>query len=345
MNTLKKCLMFTDIHFGRSNNSELHNLDCLNFIKWICSEIKKDNSIDHIMFLGDWHEQRSSINGATLSYSYESAKLLNNLNIPIYFITGNHDLYYRNTRDISTTLFFESFKNFILIDKDVKILETEHSKILICPFLFEHEYKDLLKYSDIPIYFMHAEFKGFIVTGETKELDHGPDHKLFKNQKRIFSGHFHKRQNKDNIFYIGSTFPMNYSDANDVERGYALYTYQSDDLRFKNWKECPSYIKCVLSDLLTDYKTILRKFAHVKCLVDIEISSEESSILKDKFIKEFNLRELSFEEKPDEILMEDDIDLSGFELESTEVLIEEMLKKVKSDKIDNTILIKRYKEI
>ena len=31
----------------------------------------------------------------------------------------------------------------------------------------------------------------------------------------VFSGHFHRRQVKGNIHYIGNTFPHNYSDAND----------------------------------------------------------------------------------------------------------------------------------
>ena len=44
-----------------------------------------------------------------------------------------------------------------------------------------------------------------------------PEH--FKNQEYVFSGHFHKRQVKGCINYIGNALPHNYADAWDDERG------------------------------------------------------------------------------------------------------------------------------
>ena len=58
---LKKASMMTDIHFGRKSNSEQHNQDCLDYIDWFCAKVKKDKKIDHVMFLGDWHENRSAL--------------------------------------------------------------------------------------------------------------------------------------------------------------------------------------------------------------------------------------------------------------------------------------------
>ena len=47
----------TDIHWGAKSNSEQHNQDCLNYINWFCKEAV-DNGADHIIFLGDWFENR-----------------------------------------------------------------------------------------------------------------------------------------------------------------------------------------------------------------------------------------------------------------------------------------------
>ena len=43
---------------------------------------------------------------------------------------------------------------------------------------------------------------------------------MFEHQEYVFTGHFHKRQVKDNIIYTGNAFPHNFSDAWDDERGW-----------------------------------------------------------------------------------------------------------------------------
>ena len=48
---MNKAACFTDIHWGRKNNSELHNQDCLRFVEWFCGEVKKDTDIDLLTHL------------------------------------------------------------------------------------------------------------------------------------------------------------------------------------------------------------------------------------------------------------------------------------------------------
>ena len=47
----------------------------------------------------------------------------------------------------------------------------------------------------------------------------------FVNQEYVFSGHFHKRQIKNKIHYIGNAFPHNYADAGDDERGMMILEF------------------------------------------------------------------------------------------------------------------------
>ena len=347
-NNLKKCAMLTDIHFGAHSNSELHNQDCIAYLDWFCAQVKNDNTIDHIVFLGDYFEHRAAISGLTLNYAYEGAKRLNSLNIPVYIIVGNHDLFNRNNRDIHNTFVFESLTNFNVIN-DITILDNIGERgAIIAPFLFEDEYPKLLGYMEYPILFIHAEFKDFVITGDTIVKEHGPDHKQFKSFKRIFSGHYHKRQEKDNVVYIGNTFPTSFADANDTKRGMAIYEYKTDKLTFMNWDESPSYIKCKLSKLLESPKTILKAKATVRCLVDIDLSYEESLELKANFIKKYNLRELSLDEGFDMkatvegIEVEDEGDMDG---QTMDTVIIEKLNTVSSKGIDNSTLIELYKDL
>lgn len=344
--TFKKAAMFTDIHFGRKNNSDLHNRDCVRFIEWFCQRVKEDPEIDCVFFLGDWHEHRSAINGSTLTYSYSGAKLLSELGIPVFWVIGNHDLYNRNNRNIFTTNPFESLPNFTLVNEAPLVLEKNDT--VIFPYLFEAEYHSLLptyaaKHS---VVMGHFEFKGFVVTGESKVMEHGPEHTNFSGPKRIFSGHFHKRQVKDNVAYIGNAFPGDFGDANDFERGMATYVWETDKLEFFDWAECPKYVSALLSQIMEDPKGVLIPDSRVKCEVDIDLTYEESTTLKEKFTKKYKLREFTMQEANDhaELLENTDFDLTGFETESTTNIVKEMLRQVKGDKIDPVKLVQIYEE-
>lgn len=344
MKKLLKAAAFTDIHFGAKSNSELHNADCLQFIDWFCENVKNDPSIDHIMFLGDWHENRSSINLSTLNASFQGAKKLNDLGLPVFFIIGNHDLYTRSTRDIHSVPHFNELENFTLIDKPTVIDQT-YKPSFITPFLFHSEYDTIApNYLDIPIWWGHFEFKDFVITGYNIKMMEGPDATIFKNVQRIFSGHFHKRQSLGNVTYIGNTFPTTFGDVNDFDRGMAIYDYTIDELSFLNWDDCPKYLKINLSNLI-DNNCQLYSNARVKCLIDIDISFEEIKVLKNAFTSDYNLREFVFEEMQTEIMEQVETNVDIENISNINELILQLLAEIDVKNINNSTLLSIYKEL
>jgi DNA repair exonuclease SbcCD nuclease subunit len=342
-----KAACFTDIHWGKKNNSETHNKDCIRFVEWFCDNVRNDKSIDHIVFMGDWFEHRAAINGLTLDYAYRGAKMIESLGLPVYFIVGNHDLYYRTTREVYSTNFFDSL-GFHMISSPEVIDDLGAKGALMCPFLFEGEYPSLAKYFKTPVWFGHFEFKGFVVTGDTKKMDHGPDPEDYSKPKRIFSGHFHKRQTGGNVTYIGNAFPVDFSDANDTHRGMMVYDYSADDMSFIDWLGCPSYIKTKLSLLIADAKSILGKDSTVNCIVDTDITYEQSIKLKAQLTNKYKLREITLQENPETMLALTDTDIDPEELEeldTTDKQVKAMLGKIESESIDNDTLIKIYEEL
>lgn len=347
MKKLKKIACITDIHFGKRNNSETHNKDCIRFLEWFCDKVRNDPEIDSIAFLGDWNENRSALNISTLNYSYKGAKLLNDLNLPVYFIIGNHDLYHRHTREVHSVIPFNEFTNFVLIEEPT-VIKDFVDDTLFCPFMFHNEYPSLVKYNKLKIWFGHFEFKGFEVTGYGMKMPTGPEAKDFKGPKYIISGHFHKRQVDNNIIYMGNVMPMDFGDAGDNERGCMVYDYKKDEMEFYNWEDCPKYIKTHLSDLIEGNQAIPHH-ARVKCIIDIPIDFEESNKLRQSFIDTFELREFSMEESftINEALTETDttIDWENEDIKSVDELVEYMLKEIKSDYIQNEQLISIYREL
>ena len=347
MTKLYKAASFTDIHFGAKTNSEQHNQDCLNFIKWFCEQVKKDSDIDHIVFMGDWFENRSALNVMTLNYSYQGAKILNDLGLPIYFLIGNHDLYLRHSRDLYSPINFHEFTNFRIIDKPTLVDEISDTGAFLTPYLFHEEYSDLAQWLHIPTWWGHFEFKGFVVTGYDIRMTSGPDPDNFKNgPKRIFSGHFHKRQIEKNIIYIGNAFPTNYSDAGDFDRGMAIYDHKSDDLKFINWEDCPKYVKAKLSSIL-DKKVSIPSNSRVKCEVDVPINFEESTEIRTKFIEDLGLREFGMEESSELTTSITDTEtvteIDG--LDTIDEMVITMLGSIETDHIDNELLVKIYRDL
>jgi len=346
--TLNKGAHFSDIHFGRKANSQQHNQDCVNFIEWFCSNVRKDPEIDHVVFLGDWNENRSALNISTLNYSYRAAKMLNDLGLPIFFIIGNHDLYHRHTREIHSVIPFSEFDNFQLIDEPTVIDNIGKDGALLCPYLFHEEYTNLVKYLNIPYWAGHFEFKGFEVTGYGMKMPTGPDAEDFTGPDFIVSGHFHKRQADGNVVYIGNTFPMDFGDTDSNDRGMMVFDHTSQHMEFFDWQECPKYTKTRLSDLL-DGSTILYPDSRVKCVVDIPVTFEESTFLRQKYTEDYLLREFTLEESMDikEVLSQTnvDVDWDDEKLAGVDELVQEMLKGIDSEHISNNTLIDIYSKL
>lgn len=340
---LRKGYLLTDIHFGKKSNSVIHNTDCIQYLEWFCTQFKQDPDADYVAFLGDWHENRTAIDVSTLSYSYQGAKMLNDLGVPVFFIVGNHDLGTRDSRALYSTIPFHEFDNFILVHEDPVTVPTVNGDCLFVPFLMPHEYGTLHRYEQVPVWMGHFEFKGFVLTGYTTTLEHGPDHGMFSKQRRIFSGHFHKRQTNANVTYIGNTFPMDYGDANNFKRGLAVYDHTNDDLTFINWTDCPKYIKCKLSQLLDDSVT-LHDNSYVFVEVDISVDYEELSIIEQAYSKKYQLREFKLDETSKFItaLDEDQFEDEEDDGKSTTEIIMDTLKQVDANAFDCSLLTEIY---
>lgn len=351
---LTKTASFTDIHFGAKNNSDQHNEDCLRFVEWFCEQVRNDPTVDNIMYLGDWFENRTAVNISTMNYSYKAAKLINELGLPVYFIVGNHDLYRRHSREIFSTASFEEFSNFTIVDNISVFPNIGPSGVMLSAYLFHDEYPKLQEYTNYGTWWGHFEFKGFVITGHSMTLPRGPDPKDYLGPTRIFSGHFHKRQTQGHVTYVGNPFPTNYGDVDDSERGMMIYDHNTDDVRFVDWPDCPMYHKVHLSKLLdaldsNSVDAIITANSRVTCYVDIDITYEESLALRQTFIETFKLREFNLEDSGElgSTLSETDaeIDVEDLALASVDDLVVKMIDNIQSDKIDKHILIDQYRQL
>ena len=131
-----KAVIFTDIHLGNKNNSRLHNQDCEDFIIWMIDEAHK-RGIKKCFFLGDWHHHRATINVSTLNYTVSNLRRLNDNFDEVIMIMGNHDLYYREKREINSIPMATEYPNIRIVN-DTMLVEDD---VAFIPWLVDDEWK------------------------------------------------------------------------------------------------------------------------------------------------------------------------------------------------------------
>src|SRR5678816_353635 len=137
MGLFKKAAICTDIHFGLKGDSELHNQDCIEFLEWF-GEQARQNGCDTVMFLGDWLHNRARTENRTAYYSQIGIEILDSLNLPLFWLLANHDIYLKNSRDIHPLKHIHNCKNIQLIEKITQI-----DDVVFSPWIVGTEQDDL----------------------------------------------------------------------------------------------------------------------------------------------------------------------------------------------------------
>lgn len=337
-NLFKKAAVFTDIHYGNKNNSRQFNDDCEHFLKWFIEESKKQGC-ETCIFCGDFHHNRSSINVSTLNYSVTAFKLLSEAFEKVYLIVGNHDLFYREKREINSFEFARVHDNIHIVNDNI----LEVGGVALVPWLVSDEWKKMQDLKSRYV-FGHFELPHFMMNAIVKMPDHGElQVDDFETAEYVFSGHFHKRQNLGKVHYLGSPFAHNYADVWDDQRG-AMFLEWGGEPLYVNY-DGPRYIRLNLSSLIEAPEDYLNDKTYCRAMLDIPISYEESNFIKETFVTQFNPRELSL--MP--IKKEDfNIELSQSNdvvVQSVDQIVFSQLQKVESDVINQKLLMDIYNSL
>ena len=337
MSLFKKVAVCTDIHFGLKSNSLQHNQDCSDFIDWFIATARA-NDCETGMFLGDWSHQRAAINMQTLQYSLRSLEKLSAAFDRFYFIPGNHDLYYRDKRDIYSTEWARHIPNIQIVNDWF-----EDGDVVIAPWLVGDDHKRIPKLKG-QYMFGHFELPHFKMNAMVEMPDHGEIKvENFGGFERVFSGHFHLRQQKKNINYIGNCFPHNYADAGDDQRGMMTLEWGSEPV-FHAWPGQPLYRVLKLSQVIDSADSILVPNMHVRVELDIDISYEEANFIKDTFIKDYRLREMALIPIKN-TAVDSDMAPGEVKFESVDQIVTDQITNIESEFYDPKLLLKIYQNL
>jgi DNA repair exonuclease SbcCD nuclease subunit len=336
MNLFNKVACFTDIHFGLKSGSRTHNIDCEDFVKWFCDEAQREGA-ETCIFLGDWHHNRASTDVSTMNYTLSNLERLSKSFEKMYFILGNHDLFYKDKREINSVEFMRLFPNIVPVREPI----TE-GNVTILPWLVAEEWKDIPNIKSKYI-FGHLELPSFYMNAMVQMPDHGQlQRNHFVNQEYVFTGHFHKRQQAGNIVYMGNAFPHNYADAGDDDRGMMLLEWGGKP-EYRTWPDQPVYRTYKLSQIIDDPDKLLRKKMHCRVTIDLPITFEEANYVKEQFIPQYNLRELML--IPEKVEVDSNSVPIDINFESVDTIVMNQINAIDSETYDKALLLDIYNNL
>ena len=336
MNLFKKAIFFTDIHFGLKSNSRTHNQDCLDFVEFVIKTGKEQNC-ETCVFLGDWHNNRASLQIGTLNYSVQAIDKLSAAFDQIIFIPGNHDEHYRDTREMNSVVWAKKYENLRLFDEITTV-----DDVCITPWLVGDEHKKIKKV-EAKYMFGHFELPSFYMNAMVQMPDVGDLRRDDLKCETVFTGHFHKRQTNKNITYIGNAFPHNYADVGDDDRGCMVLDWGKDPV-YIPWPDAPKYRKFRLSEILEDTDRLLLSNMYCRVEIDVDISYEEATFIKEQFIPQYNLRELSLIQRTD--LEEHAQSFDGeVNFESVDSIVTSHLTQLETAQYDRQLMLDIYRNL
>jgi DNA repair exonuclease SbcCD nuclease subunit len=227
-----KICVISDLHFGIKNNSETFLNYQIKYLKEVVIAYMIEHNIKQLFILGDLFNSRKEVNIRTFYIVNGFLDYVNSQNIKIFVLAGNHDMYFQQSDEITGLEILRKHPNINIVTEPT-IFQSGDIKFSMIPWIVDGQIDNLIKFykeNSHAVTFGHFEINGFeLVPGFVQ--NHGFNRSFFANFRRVLSGHYHLKQNADNMTYIGSPFEFDWNDYKQ-DKGFYLYTFDKDELEF-----------------------------------------------------------------------------------------------------------------
>ena len=284
-----KIAIIADTHCGARNDTEVFNAHFLKFFTEQFIPYLDEHNIKHIIHLGDVFDRRKYVNLKTLnSWKRNIFNPLEEREIKMHIIIGNHDTYFKSTNDVnSPTELLRDYSNIKVYSKPSTI-KLGGLDICFIPWVNDENLQDTLdeiEKTKAEVAMGHLEIKGFEQIRGHVNTDIGFSKSQFKKFDAVFSGHYHHRSNGGNIHYLGSPYGFVWSDWND-SRGFHVFETRTRDLEFI---ENPNEIfhKIYYKDGAKTFESIRdTDYSYIKdCYVKVIVEEKTNPYLFEQFLE------------------------------------------------------------
>jgi len=195
-----KYILLGDTHFDERNGEPKLLAMQMRFMNDQLFPYMVENGIKTIIQLGDITNNRTHL---SLNTQHEMLKMftkMEELGLDMIYLVGNHDIFHKDDREIySMEVFEHAFPDTLDIVNKPELIQ---EGMYLVPWLCSTE--KLTIPAGTRGVFGHFEMKDFYVTRSFKS-EHGLDKSFFKSLP-VYSGHYHIKQDTNNIHYVGTPY-------------------------------------------------------------------------------------------------------------------------------------------
>ena len=227
-----KIALINDTHWSARGDSQLFFDYFMKFFDDVFFPYLKENDIKTVIHAGDLMDRRKFVNFNILNQvRTRFFDKLNEEGIEMHCILGNHDVYYRNTNKVNSIR--ELFNDDLILYEEPAVVNFDGLDIAMLPWICKENYDqsiDFIKTAPAPILVGHLELQGYDVMRGVK-YDGGMNPKLFDRYEQVLTGHFHCRQEHDNIYYMGTQYQITFADLNET-KGFHILDTDTREIEF-----------------------------------------------------------------------------------------------------------------
>jgi DNA repair exonuclease SbcCD nuclease subunit len=219
-----KIAILTDTHWSARKSSRLFQDYFEQFYNNVFFPTLDQYGIETVIHMGDAFDSRKSIDFVGLDWT-RKVVLEPLLKYKVHLITGNHDVYFKNSNKInSPELLLRDYSNIKTYSEPTEI-NIDGLDVLLLPWINSENQDNsfkLIKNTKATVVMGHLELQGFRVNRNLVMNEHGLEANLFSNFKKVFSGHYHTRSDNGTVFYLGNPYEIYWNDVNDP-RGFTIF--------------------------------------------------------------------------------------------------------------------------
>ena len=224
-----KVAIITDQHFGFKKGSKHFHSYFKKFYDNIFFPTLEERGITTVIDMGDTFDSRKGIDLYSLDWAQRNYfDRLRDMGCKLTSIVGNHTAFYKNTNDINAPQELMSWSN---VYSEPKVVERGGMKMLYLPWVTPENIERttmMLEQESADIVLGHLEIKGFLMNNGHVS-DTGLDKKLFRRFEKVLTGHFHKKSDDGQIYYLGSQYEFTWHDYN-CPKGFHILDTETREL-------------------------------------------------------------------------------------------------------------------
>lgn len=246
----EKLILLGDLHFGKNKFSKVTLESQLRFFDGQLFPYMLKNNIKHIIQAGDVFDNR-------ITMDIEYFQMLQDLffdkmkqyGFTFTCVVGNHDIYHRSSRDFTLLNTIGKLYSNVNIINTRQEWSINNNRFYFVPWILPTETLSGDELTGMNYVLGHFEIQNFEMS-----KGHLDDHSILspeffkkkKSLKKVYSGHYHIKAEKEKIEYLGTPYWLDWGDYGTT-RGFYVLDEDMKETYIEN-NQSTRYVKLKYSD-------------------------------------------------------------------------------------------------